>query len=504
MRTGISPLPDKSYECNNLQSAIKEPDVVDQLLQDELEKGYLLGPYLQPPFPIYRINPIGIATGKYSGKKRLIVDMSAPHDNSEHKSINDLIDKDDFSLSYIKVDDAIHIIHKLGEGCTLTKIDLKDAFKQIPIHRSMWPFHGIQWRGNYYFYCRLVFGSRSSPAIYDMIGKAISWIAKNNYGLLDLLRYLDDYLKIDPPNSDPGKSMALLTMLFKRLGLPTSPSKCMEGQIMEFLGILLDCIKMEARLGPEKYDRIKNLIHAFLQRDTCTKRELLSLIGHLSFASKVNIPGRTFMSRLIFKSTTVPKLHSKITLDDETKNDLVVWRDMFREWNGITLFLEDNITLDSDFLLITDASSVHGYGAYFRGKWFAHPWPPELTLDNDGISMSFQELFPIVLASVVFGHMWNRKRICFQCDNTATVNILNSRRSKSPKIMALMRRLVINASVHSFTFAGAWVETKNNGIGDALSRCSNSYFQMQRFRQLAPGADAMPTPVPDYKQFLDI
>lgn len=510
MLTGINPLPEKSLECKNLQSALREPDIVDQLLQQELNKGYLLGPFDKSPFSVYRVNPIGIATGKYSGKKRLIVDLSSPHPNQVpgsddlNVSLNNLIDKNEYSLSYVKVDDAIEIIQRLGPNCRLTKIDLQDAFKQIPIHPSMWPYHGVKWKGKYYFYCRLVFGSRSSPALYDQVGQAVCWIAKNNYKLLDLLRYLDDYLKADPCDSDPGRSMALLTMIFKKLGLPTSPSKCSEGEVIEFLGILLDCIKMEARLGPEKCERIKYLIEDYLARETCTKRELLSLIGHLSFATKTNIPCRSFISRLIFKSTTVKKLHHKVTLDEETKSDLLVWSAMFKEWNGISLFLEDEITLDSDFCLITDSASETGYGAYFQGKWFAQSWPDELKLNNDGISMAFQELFPIVMASVVFGNLWARKRLCFQCDNSATVAIINSRRSKKKKIMELMRRLVINACVHSFTFKAVWVDTKSNGIGDALSRCATSSFQMQRFRRLAPEADLTPTPVPDYRQFITI
>ena len=33
------------------------------------------------PFSLYRINSVGLAEHKYSKKKRLIVDMSDPHDD---------------------------------------------------------------------------------------------------------------------------------------------------------------------------------------------------------------------------------------------------------------------------------------------------------------------------------------------------------------------------------------------------------------------------------------
>ena len=69
------------------------------LIKKELEKGFLAGPYDVMPYPIYRVNPIGVAEGKYSKKIRLTVDLSAPHDNPDNVSLNDLIDKQEYSVT---------------------------------------------------------------------------------------------------------------------------------------------------------------------------------------------------------------------------------------------------------------------------------------------------------------------------------------------------------------------------------------------------------------------
>ena len=61
--TGIKDLPLTSYECNNLLSAKQNPDKMSELLNSELEKGCLIGPFTQPPFDVYRINPIGLVQG---------------------------------------------------------------------------------------------------------------------------------------------------------------------------------------------------------------------------------------------------------------------------------------------------------------------------------------------------------------------------------------------------------------------------------------------------------
>ena len=69
--TGIHPLPDTSYECKNLNSARLQQIPTSELIDKEINKGFLSGPYDTIPFAVYRINPIGIAEGKYSKKKRV-------------------------------------------------------------------------------------------------------------------------------------------------------------------------------------------------------------------------------------------------------------------------------------------------------------------------------------------------------------------------------------------------------------------------------------------------
>ena len=117
--TMIENAPVKNKICRNLQSALKNPLDVENLIKTELENEFIKGPFKEPPFNTFRVSPIGIAEGKYSGKKRLIVDLSAPHDDNEHSSINGLIDKDLCSLTYVTIDEAIRSIKESGKGAIL-------------------------------------------------------------------------------------------------------------------------------------------------------------------------------------------------------------------------------------------------------------------------------------------------------------------------------------------------------------------------------------------------
>lgn len=85
----------------------------------------------------YRINPIGIAESKYSKKKHLIVDMSAPHNDEENPSMNTLIDKSEFSLCYVTMDDAIRLIKLCGKGASLINSIPPEAFYPLPINTTI-------------------------------------------------------------------------------------------------------------------------------------------------------------------------------------------------------------------------------------------------------------------------------------------------------------------------------------------------------------------------------
>ncbi|XP_033730724.1 uncharacterized protein LOC117320169 [Pecten maximus] len=425
--TGIKKLPENSIICRNLLSSRTQPEVTSTLVNKELDKGFLLGPFTDIPYQQYRINPIGIAEGKYSKKKRLIVDLSAPHNDDKHPSLNELIDKQEFSLQYVTIDKAIQVIKDSGKGCWMGKTDITDAFKLIPLHPSLWPFHGIKWDNHYYFYTRLVFGSRSSPKIFDHLSRAICWIAENNYNIKNVLHLLDDFLIVTKPEEQADIIMKQFLEIFHTLDIPLAAHKTVGPTTgLEYLGIYLDSDKMEARLPVEKRDRIMDMLKSFQRRKSCTKRELLSLLGHFNFAARIILPGRSFVSYLIALSTTVNELHHHVKISTECRTDLNMWYTFLQGWNCVSFFIDDDIVAAADIQLFTD-STQRSFGGYYNNKWFQGNFPD---LGSEEVSMAFYELYPIVMACVLWGHSWSRKRILFNCDNAATVDIIRKGRNK--------------------------------------------------------------------------
>ena len=265
----------------------------------------------------------------------------------------------------------------------------------------------------------------------------------------------------------------------------------------EYLGIILDSTSLEARLPVNKVQGINNILVSFLDKKSCTKRELLSLLGHLNFASRVIRPGRSFVSHLIFLSTKVKELHHYVKLDTEVRSEIRMWQLFLQEWNGVSFFLDVNITAAADMHLFTDATDK-AFGGIFQNKWFQSLFPKDLLiLDNHSPSMALLELYPIVIACFLWGKQWNKKRILFHCDNMATVQILNKGRSKNNVISKLMRMLTWITAQCNFTVHAEHVPGKLNDIADAISR-----FQMKKFRSLAPDTDPHPTPCPQLQELM--
>ena len=491
--TGIKEVPTSTHEGNNLRTARQFPDIVTKLLQEEVDQGFLIGPFDKSPFTVCRISPLGVVFGKYSSKPRLILDLSWPHDDDEISSINDLIDKDECSLTYSTIDQAIHNIVLAGRHSFLCKCDIASAFKLLPIRPSLVPYYGCRWNNQFYFFVRLPFGGRSSPRIFDCFSHALEWILRNNYHIHYCQHLLDDFLTIDSTEEEGLRTMAILTTIFKRLCVPLSASKTI-GPVtsLTYLGILLDTSAFETRIPAEKIDRMLEFIIRISTKTRCTKRELLQLIGHFNFASRVIVPGRSFLSFLFQLAYTVKDLHLHVRIGREARIDLSMWHEFLTHWNGRSLFLESALTTNTHLQLYTDAAGSEGYGGIFGSKWFTGLWTSEfLRLIKHTRGSTLLELVPIVSSAVVWGSHWIGKRIVFYCDNQALVYILNKRRSPDTTIMLFLRRLTLLSLQYNFHMTAIHIAGATNEIADALSR-----QQWSRFRRLAPWADFYPCDTP--------
>ncbi|XP_037622955.1 LOW QUALITY PROTEIN: uncharacterized protein LOC119486715 [Sebastes umbrosus] len=435
---------------------------------------------VQVPPLVFRTNPLGIATRKYSGKKRLISDLSAPR-SGPYSSINSLIPPKPFSLHYASVDNAIKLIKLAGQGAQLSKADITDAFKIFPIHLSHWHLFSIRWNSKFYFGVRLTFGCRSSPFTFNQVSEALCWILLNRVKVPSVLHLLDDFLLIDPPHDKYG-SLPKLKQCLSSFGIPLSEEKTTGPDTrLEFLGITLDSIEMKASLPVEKMRCIRDITKSFCASENITKQQLLSLLGHLNFAMRVIPQGRSFISRILDMAYSVPQLHDLISLDEGCRSDLQFWSLLLDHWNGVTFFYDELVHSSDALNFFMDAAPSVGFGGFFQGEWFASHWPPSFSqLDS---SSALYEIYPVAVACHVWGHHWKRKRITVLCDNIAVVGIINRGHSPLKDIMPFMRSITWSSVIHNFIITARHVPGHFNSLADSLSRYFT--FGYSRWRQPA-------------------
>ena len=84
------------------QNMKEHPDVIQDYLAKECSEGRIVGPFPLDSFPQVQVSHFGVIPKSSSGKWRLILDLSSP----EGLSVNDGINPDWCSLSYVTVEDA--------------------------------------------------------------------------------------------------------------------------------------------------------------------------------------------------------------------------------------------------------------------------------------------------------------------------------------------------------------------------------------------------------------
>ena len=232
-------------------------------------------------------------------------------------SINDNIPKDPYSLSYVR-STMPSILSSLGSGAFMAKTDLKSVFHLIPIHLDDWSLLGIHWQSQYYVDMYLPFGLRSTPFLFNQLSDRLEWILKSDYGPQHVIHILDNFFIAERSTLACLSSFSTLLWVFMSLKVPVIASKTIgPSQEIEFMGIVLESVHMEAHFPQDKLSRINELLHSFKIRHSVRLVELQSVIGTLQFACKVVVPRRTFLQRAINLTRGVPSRFHHIWLNNK-------------------------------------------------------------------------------------------------------------------------------------------------------------------------------------------
>lgn len=203
---------------------------------------------------------------KPDGSNRLILNL---------KKLNKFM-----STCQFKLEDGKTVTKLMSEGDFLAKIDLKDAYYLVPIHKSCQKFLRFRFENTLLEFTCLPFGLNVVPYIFTKIMKPVVYHLRQ-LGLLSII-YLDDILLLGNTYNECMKNIQLTISLLEKLGFIINYKKIVlvPSQICNYLGFLYNSAQMTVELPASKKAKIANIIK-LKKNQRIQIREFAKILGFL-------------------------------------------------------------------------------------------------------------------------------------------------------------------------------------------------------------------------------
>ena len=478
---------DVKMTSHNLKLRVGNETILWNKIMKEVKNKRYTGPFEKIPFKNYIQSPVGLVP-KGEDDTRLIFHLSHPRSGG---SVNGSTPKEICSVNYKDFSQAILACLELGISCSLGKSDMKSAFRNLGMKPEQFCYLILKARSpidnkTYYFVDKcLPFGASISCSHFQKFSDAIAHIVKFKLGLKKEdkipVNYLDDFLFAALTRALCNRQIDLFIKICDDINFPVALDKTEYGTtIITFLGLLIDTVNQIIVIPVDKVERAKTQILDILSHKKTTVRALQKLCGHLNFLCRCIVPGRAFTRRLYSYFSSKMKPYHHIRVNSEMTKDLSIWFTFLQDPVIYCRPFIDHTTVIAaeDLDWSTDASGKIGFGGIFGQSWFRGDWERDFLRICEP-SIEFLELYVVTVSVSLWAAKVQNRRICLNCDNQAVVHMINKSTSSCKQCMQLIRHITLTSLKRNVRVFARYLDTKSNGIADALSR-----GQMIRFRKL--------------------
>jgi len=389
-----------------------------------------------------------------------------PKPGNKWRPVIDLSQLNKFvKIPHFQMETASTIRSSLRQGEWVTSIDLTDAYFHLKIKRKFQRYFRFHIQGVTYQFLAMPFGLGTAPLEFTQVGKQFKAIA---FSLnLRINQYLDDWLHRARTRLECVHNTINLLQLVIYLGfVPNFPKSLLEPtQRFEFLGEKYDLTTSTVYPTQKRLEKIKEKTSSFINSQTKTVRQWMSLTGLLqSTTSQVDMSRlriRPLQWRLKTKWSWSQSLEKKVSLDEETRDCLQWWGQKEVLMKGVPLHPPK-----PQISIYTDAST-HGWGAHCEGYEISGLW----TKLEQGLHINLLELKAILLALRHFISYLRGKVVMVLCDNsTAVAYLKNQGGTKVAQNMALSWLILTFIEKHKIQLQVRHIPGHLNVVADRLSR----------------------------------
>ena len=294
----------------NYTSYEENKEAADELLQAELDKGFLeWAPNISSLEHKYgKLVPsaIGVIVKQKPGAKkkvRLVHDLRRSLVNAQIWCPERLV------LPRLRdvVSDVLDLLEskKVGEQVMIATLDFSDAFKHLQVRRTEQRFLAGQAKEGFFVYKTVLFGVKTGPLVW---GRMAGLIARSTQALFSddsyrLQVFVDDPIIVAKGTSEEIKRMVDLTLIWwSVLGLRIAWNKGTFGEHGEWIGaeIAVDNLadKIVLTVPSEKICDWRELLASLHTKPLVSKKKLQKLAGKLTWAAGLATQLRPFVRML--------------------------------------------------------------------------------------------------------------------------------------------------------------------------------------------------------------
>jgi len=340
------------------------------------------------------------------------------------KGLNQFVKTEHFKM------EGLHLLPDLLQSQDwLVKMDLKDAYLQVPVHPDYQHLLSFQWEGKTYKFQCLPFGLSAAPRVFTKLLKPVVGFLRQNG--CRLIIYLDDILLMHQDRTQLEQITQLTCQLFESLGLIVNQKKSMltPTQEMDFLGFHLCSNTMKISIPTEKLRKIQQDARRMLQQTSISVREIARFVGKTTATMRaIPLAPLHYRALQMQMNSVLPlnynqeeildKYNVILSLNPASREDLEWWVALTIAPLGAPVCPPDpSITIHSD-------ASNQGWGAVLNGQSRTGGiWSPEEATHH----INYLELLAAFLAIKAFGKTWQNITVLLRMDNVTAVSYINQK-----------------------------------------------------------------------------